>query len=72
MEKAKIVKVKKNSTGDITDVMISTGNIFSINEAIALVNDGVIEGVNINTANDGKKYILSSSNETEIYNLPTF
>ena len=29
----KIVKVKKNNDGDITDVMLQNGNVFSIKEA---------------------------------------
>lgn len=32
-ETGKIVKVRKNNDGDITDIMLQNGNVFSINEA---------------------------------------
>ena len=71
MEKTKIVKVKKDSTGDITDVMIETGNIFTLNEAIMLIKDGVIEGINVGTAQNGREF-LNSSLSYNLNTLPTF
>lgn len=41
----KIIKVKKNPDGDITDVMLENGNVYSIQEAITIVKDHAIEGV---------------------------
>lgn len=69
-----IEKIKKNTEGDITDVMIS-GNVYSINEAIMLARDGKIEGVNVAKARSGREYLRSNPNGSEtnnLDNLPTF
>ncbi|MCX7748733.1 MAG: DUF3892 domain-containing protein [Clostridia bacterium] len=71
----KIVKVKKNEDGDITDVMLNDGNIFSINQAIEMVKNGMIEGVNVGHAKNGRAYLRSNPNDTQEDNLdhlPTF
>ena len=72
---AKIVKVRKNNDGDITDVMLQNGNIFSINEAIMMARDNKIEGVNVGKAKNGREFLRSDPNNTEddnLDNLPTF
>jgi hypothetical protein len=69
-----IEKIKKNTEGDITDVMIS-GNVYSINEAIMLARDGKIEGVNVSKARSGREYLRSNPDGSEannLDNLPTF
>ncbi len=73
--KNKIIKVKKNLDGDITDVMLDNGNIYSINEAVMLARDGAIEGVNIGRARNGRQFLRSNPNEEQNDNLdslPTF
>ncbi len=73
--KTKIVKVKKNSDGDITDVMLENGNVYSINEAIMMTRDGLIEGVNVGRAKNGREYLRSNPNDNEgdnLDNIPTF
>jgi len=75
METASIVKVRKNKDGDITDVMLNNGNIYSINEAIMMARDGLIEGVNLGRAKNGREFLRSDPNGTEkdnLDNLPTF
>lgn len=75
METASIVKVRKNKDGDITDVMLNNGNIYSINEAIMMARDGLIEGVNSGRAKNGREFLRSDPNGTEkdnLDNLPTF
>jgi hypothetical protein len=67
--KAKIVKVKKNPDGDITDVMIDNGNVYSIDEAITMVKDHLIEGVNVGKARNGREYLRSNPNGKEGDNL---
>lgn len=72
---SKIVKVKKNTDGDITDIMIDNGNVYSINEAIMMVRDGAIEGVNVGTAKNGRQYLRANPNGIDndnLDNLPTF
>jgi hypothetical protein len=69
-----IIKVKKNNDGDITDVMLENGNVYSINEAITMARDGLIEGVNVSRAKNGREYLRSDPNGTEndnLDNLPT-
>jgi tRNA-dihydrouridine synthase len=70
----RIEKVRKNNEGDITDVMIN-GNVYSINQAIMLAQDGIIEGVNIAKARSGQEYLRSNpddSEENNLDNLPQF
>ncbi|MFX4261021.1 DUF3892 domain-containing protein [Pelotomaculum propionicicum] len=70
----KIEAIKKNSEGDITDVMIS-GNVYSINDAIMLARDGKIEGVNVAKARSGREYLRSNpdgSEDNNLDNLPAF
>lgn len=67
--KSKITKVKKNPDGDITDVMLENGNVYSINEAIMMAKDNLIEGVNVGTARNGRQYLRSNPNGEESDNL---
>lgn len=60
--KTKITKVRKNPDGDITDVMLTDGNIYSVDQAIILARDGVIEGVNVGKAKNGREYLRSNPN----------
>lgn len=73
--KTKIVKVKKNADGDITDIMVENGNIFSINDAIMMAKDGLFEGVNVGEAKNGREYLRANPNgnkEDNLDNLPNF
>ena len=73
--KSKILKVKKNPDGDITDVMLENGNVYSINEAIMMARDGLIEGVNVGKARNGREYLRSNPNDSEgdnLDNMPSF
>ncbi|TEB04065.1 hypothetical protein Psch_04194 [Pelotomaculum schinkii] len=70
----RIEKVRKNNEGDITDVMMN-GNIYSIDQAIMLAQDGLIEGVNVARARSGREYLRSNPDETaenNLDNLPQF
>lgn len=74
-DKTKIIKVKKNPDGDITDVMLQNGNVYSINEAITMVRDGLISDMSIGRAKNGREYIRSNPNGRQEDNLdskPTF
>lgn len=73
--KSKVVKVKKNHDGDITDIMMENGNIYSIDEAIMMAKDHLIEGVNVGKARNGREYLRSNPNDNEgdnLDNMPTF
>jgi hypothetical protein len=67
--KSKIVKVKKNQDGDITDVMLENGNVYSVDEAITMAKDHLIEGVNVGKARNGREYLRSNPNDSEGDNL---
>lgn len=74
-DKAQIIKVKKNPDGDITDVMLDNNNVYSINEAIMMAKDGLIQGVNVGKAKNGREYLRSTPNGEQGDNLdsmPTF
>ena len=55
--KAIVVKVKKNPYGEITDVVLDNGNVYSISEAISMVDAGIIEGAGF----DGNSSKVSTS-----------
>lgn len=61
-DKSKVVKVKKNHQGDITDVMLENGNVYSIDEAIMMAKDDLIEGVNVGKSRNGREYLRSDPN----------
>lgn len=70
-----VTKVKKNSDGDITDIMLDNGNIYSIQQAIPMVRNGEIQGVNVGRARNGKEFLRSDPNDNKndnLDNLPTF
>ncbi|GIM27717.1 hypothetical protein CPJCM30710_03830 [Clostridium polyendosporum] len=68
-DKSKVIKVKKNPQGDITDVMLENGNVYSIDEAIMMAKDDLIEGVNIGKAKNGREYLRSNPNGDQGDNL---
>lgn len=73
--KTMITKVRKNPDGDITDVMLTDGNIYSVDQAIILARDGVIEGINVGRAKNGREYLRSNPNGDtgdNLDNLPQF
>ncbi|MDF2547018.1 MAG: hypothetical protein K0R93_1916 [Anaerosolibacter sp.] len=68
-DQGKILKVRKNSQGDITDVMLNDGNVYSITDAIELAKDHKIEGVNVGKAKNGQEYLRSNPNDKSSDNL---
>jgi hypothetical protein len=68
-DKSKVIKVKKNPQGDITDVMLENGNVYSIDEAIMMAKDHLIEGVNVGKAKNGREYLRGNPNGDEGDNL---
>lgn len=68
-EKSRIIKVKKNSDGDIIDVMVDDGSTYPVEEAIKMVKDHQIEGVNVGKSKNGREYLRSNPNGEESDNL---
>jgi len=71
----RIIKVKKNSDGDIIEVMFENGEVYPINEAIKMTKMGKIEGVNVGQAKNGRQFLRTNPNDDKSDNLdslPTF
>jgi hypothetical protein len=54
--KALIVKVKRDSGGNISHVMLSDGSIHSIREALDMSRDGLVENIVVKQGEGGRKY----------------
>lgn len=73
--KSKISKVRKNKDGDITEVMLQDGNVYSIEDAITMARANKLEGVNVGKAKNGRAFLRSNPNDQEndnLDNLDTF
>jgi hypothetical protein len=71
----KIVKIRKNADGDITNVLTSTGEELDVSKAVALAKSGTVESVVVGKNRNGNDVIKSSPNSTtqdNLDNLPTF
>lgn len=71
----KIVKVRKNADGDITNILTSTGEEIDVSKAVALAKIGTVESVVVGKNRNGNDVIKSSPNSTtedNLDNLPTF
>ena len=62
---------QKNGDGDIIDVMLNNGNVYSIDEAIMMAKVGLIRGVNVSRAKNGREYLRSDPNDSKDDNLTT-
>ena len=49
--------------------MLENGNVYSIDEAIMMVKDGLIEGINIGKFKNGREYLRSNPNGNKNDNL---
>jgi hypothetical protein len=70
----KIIKVKKNEDGEVTDVMLENEKIVSFSETVDMIKNKEIEGVTVAHRGD-KSYLRSVPNQDDgdnINNLPTF
>ncbi|MBZ9684854.1 DUF3892 domain-containing protein [Clostridium estertheticum] len=71
----KIVKVRRNADGDITNVLTSTGEELDVSKAVALAKRGTVESVIVSKNRNGNDVIKSSPNSTtedNLDNLPIF
>ena len=69
----KVTKVKKNVNGDITDLMMDDGNVYSMDEAIIMAKHNIIEGVKIKQPDFGSEYLISDeTGDYDINKLPKF
>lgn len=71
----KIVKVRKNADGDITNVLTSTGEELDVSKAVALAKVGTVDSVVVVKNRNGNDVIKSSpksTTEDNLDNLPNF
>ena len=71
----RIVKIRKNADGDITNVLTSTGEELDVSKAVALAKNGAVDSVIVGKNRNGTDVIKSSTNSTtedNLDNLPSF
>lgn len=72
-----VVAVRKNESGDITDLKLSSGNVVSINEAIQMAKNDNLPGYNVGrTRGDNPHDVLRGNADGDpsnnLDNLPSF
>ncbi|MBM7869701.1 hypothetical protein JOC70_001171 [Clostridium pascui] len=71
----KIVKIRKNNDGDITNVLTDDNIQRSLTEAVALAKRGKLDSIIVQKNQNGVNTIASSpksNEENNLNNLPTF
>lgn len=71
----KVTAVKKDSNGVITEYKLDNGSVINQEQAIQMAETKELEGCNVGTARNGKRYIRSNADGDESNNLdqlPTF
>ncbi len=74
-DNAKIVKIKKDHEGNITDVLLENGIVLPINHAILQAKEGCIDGAIAVRGKDGGEFLKTDPNSYPLDNLmdfPTF
>lgn len=74
-DKGRIVKVRKDGDGDITNVMLEDGTAYTLDEAIRMTEQGNINGVTIGKSKSGTQYLRSNPDgdpDNNLDQLPTF
>lgn len=56
-EGKKIIKVKRNNEGSITDIMFENGNVLPLNQVILMAKDGEIDGVSVVRGKNGGEFL---------------
>lgn len=71
----KIIKVRKNADGVVTDVMFENGEICPVNHAILMAKQGSIDGYNVVRGKNGGEYLSAdpnSSSSEDLEDMPHF
>lgn len=71
----KIIKVKKNEQGTVTDVMFENGRVCPLNFAILMAKNGAVDGFNVVRGKNGGEYLSADPNSSDVEDLdkmPTF
>jgi hypothetical protein len=71
----KIVKVRKNPDGDITQVMLDDGTVHAVKDAIKMAQQNQLQNVIVGQAKNGRQTLRSKGNDIKsdnLSNLPMF
>jgi hypothetical protein len=68
-DNSKIVKIKKDHAGMISEVMLEDGTVLPINHAILRAKEGRIDGAIVVRGKDGGEYLRTDPNSYPIDNL---
>ena len=77
-ETNKIIKVKRNADGNVTEVMFENGSVIPINHAILMAKDGEITGITVVRGENGGEFLrIDPYDPNDAYiddfsNFPTF
>ena len=74
-DNVKIIKIKKDHEGFLSEVMLEDGTVLPINHAILRAKEGRIDGAIVVRGKDGGEYLRTDPNSYPIDNLmdlPTF
>ncbi len=69
MKNSKIIKVKKDHEGKITDVLLENGEVLPLNHAIMMAREHIIEGVGVFKGKDGGEYLVADPDVMDVDNL---
>lgn len=65
MSSERIIKVKKNEEGVVTEVMFESGEVCPLNHAILMAKQGEIEGFNVVRGKNGGEYLSADPNSSD-------
>lgn len=65
----KIIKVKKNEVGAVTDVMFENGEVCPLNHAILMAKQGAVDGFNVIRGKNGGEYLSADPNSSGVEDL---
>lgn len=55
-QKLLVVRVKKDSYGNVTDVMLNNGEVMPINKALLMSKNGIVEDIIVKHGENGAEY----------------
>jgi hypothetical protein len=65
----RIIKVRKNDEGVVTEVMFENGHVLPINHAILMAKQGAIDGFNVIRGKNGGEYLSADPNSSNVQDL---
>ncbi|QHI73009.1 DUF3892 domain-containing protein [Aminipila terrae] len=71
----KIIKIRKDQEGEITDIMLDDETVVPVNHAILMAKDGLLEGTIVVRGKNGGEFLRNDPNgpvADAISDLPTF